>query len=130
MADGEIRDRATFTTMAEGTQADWAAIVRVGQAFRSDGCQQLIDLVQVEAGQLEVKTKLLQVGKLNLQHFGVPSGVQRQPVVGNHISAFLRVGQVVESDARHVGQSQLACSEHSAMSGNDAPPPRQSAPDW
>ena len=25
MADGEMHDRATFTAMTEGTQADWAA---------------------------------------------------------------------------------------------------------
>jgi hypothetical protein len=105
-------------------------VVRVGQAFRADGCQQLLDLVQVEAGQLEVETKLLQVGKLHLQHFSVPTGVQRKSIVGNDISAFLGVGQVIEPDARHFAQAQLACSQHSTMSGNDPPPPRQSAPGW
>lgn len=34
MADGATHDRATFTAMTEGTEADWQAIVRAGQAHR------------------------------------------------------------------------------------------------
>jgi len=34
MADGATHDRATFTSMTEGTEADWQAIVRAGQAHR------------------------------------------------------------------------------------------------
>ncbi len=50
MADGEIRNRATFTSMAEGTQADWAAIVRVGQAHQGEHVDRILTHLKLLGG--------------------------------------------------------------------------------
>lgn len=42
MADGATQDRATFTAMTEGTQADWAAIVRTGMAHQGEHVDRIL----------------------------------------------------------------------------------------
>ena len=42
MADGTTHDRATFTAMTEGTEADWQAIVRAGQAHRGEHVDRIL----------------------------------------------------------------------------------------
>jgi predicted HD phosphohydrolase len=43
MADGEaIQDRAKFTAMTESTEADWAAITRVGQAHKGEHVDRIL----------------------------------------------------------------------------------------
>jgi predicted HD phosphohydrolase len=42
MADGATHDRATFTAMTEGTEADWQAIVRAGQAHRGEHVDRIL----------------------------------------------------------------------------------------
>lgn len=42
MADGSMHDRATFTAMTEGTEADWQAIVRAGQAHRGEHVDRIL----------------------------------------------------------------------------------------
>ena len=42
MADGEALDRAKFTTMADGTAEDWAAISRAGMAHRGEHVDRIV----------------------------------------------------------------------------------------
>jgi predicted HD phosphohydrolase len=42
MADGEVLDRATFTSMTEGTQDDWAAIVRASMAHQGEHVDRIL----------------------------------------------------------------------------------------
>jgi predicted HD phosphohydrolase len=50
MADGEMNDRATFTAMAEGTQADWAAIVRTGLAHQGEHVDRILSHLKLLGG--------------------------------------------------------------------------------
>jgi predicted HD phosphohydrolase len=50
MADGEVLDRATFTAMAEGTQADWAAIVRSGMAHQGEHVDRILSHLKLLGG--------------------------------------------------------------------------------
>ncbi len=42
MADGATHDRATFTAMTDGTEADWQAIARAGQAHRGEHVDRIL----------------------------------------------------------------------------------------
>lgn len=42
MADGAAHDRATFTAMTDGTEADWQAIARAGQAHRGEHVDRIL----------------------------------------------------------------------------------------
>ena len=50
MADGEMHDRATFTAMAEGTQADWAAIVRTSMAHQGEHVDRILSHLKLLGG--------------------------------------------------------------------------------
>jgi predicted HD phosphohydrolase len=50
MADDAMLDRAKFTTMAEGTADDWAAIVRAGQAHRGEHVDRILDHLKLLGG--------------------------------------------------------------------------------
>ena len=62
----------------------------------------------------------MQFRKFDPQHVFVPAGVQREPVVGNHVCAALRFGQVRQPQARDSVEAQLARRHHAAVAGNDA----------
>jgi predicted HD phosphohydrolase len=50
MADGEAHPRATFKTMAQGTQADWMAIAQAGMAHRGEHPDRLIAHLKMLGG--------------------------------------------------------------------------------
>ena len=50
MADGEMHDRATFTAMTEGTQADWAAIVRTSMAHQGEHVDRILSHLKLLGG--------------------------------------------------------------------------------
>ncbi|TAJ72105.1 MAG: HD domain-containing protein [Phenylobacterium sp.] len=50
MADGATGDRATFTAMTEGTQADWAAIVRTGMAHQGEHVDRILSHLKLLGG--------------------------------------------------------------------------------
>ena len=50
MADGEVLDRAAFTSMTEGTQDDWAAIVRAGMAHQGEHVDRILSHLKLLDG--------------------------------------------------------------------------------
>ena len=48
----------------------------------------------------------------------VPGGDLGQPIVGDHESAGLRRGKVIEAQRRYLGNSNFATGQHSAMAGD------------
>ena len=69
-----------------------------------------IDLAHFEAGDLEAEIEVEQRELLELlrQEPVVPARDLGQPVVGDHKSAGLRRGQVIEAQRRHLGHAELA----------------------
>ena len=96
--------------------------VRIGLAFRRgvERGQQFVDIAKVEPGQPDVVPAVHQLAQIQRQHLVVPSGVQRQFVVGDDVGAFLRVAQVPQAQAWHVGPSQLPRGQHAPVAGDDA----------
>jgi predicted HD phosphohydrolase len=50
MADDGTHDRATFTAMTDGTQADWAAIVRTGMAHQGEHVDRILSHLKLLGG--------------------------------------------------------------------------------
>ena len=73
----------------------------------------------VEASQRQIESGVGQLGQFDRQQFLVPTGVERQTVVGNDVRALLRRRQVRQLDHRHVGQAQLACGRQTSVARDD-----------
>lgn len=82
--------------------------------------EQCLDFGILEAGQRQVVSRLGQIGQFQRQHFLVPTGIQRQPVVCDHQRALLRDGEVRQFNHRHLIQPQLARSGQTPVPGDDA----------
>jgi hypothetical protein len=99
--------------------ADQSARVLFGGRFRLlDGVEQAFDLGGREAGQVQIEAGVGQFGELQRQHRLVPAGIEREPVVGDHVGALLRRRQVRKLDHRHLGEPQLACGQQPAVTGD------------
>ena len=81
--------------------------------------KQIFDLVIGESDQVEIEAVLLERGHLDAQHLLIPSGVECQPVVGQHQRAALGFGQVIEDDDRDLGHAQFASSQQARVAGDD-----------
>ena len=81
--------------------------------------KQICDFVIGEPDQLEVETVLLERGHLDAEHLLIPSGVECQPVVGQHQRAALGFGQVIEDDDRDFGHAQFASSQQARVAGDN-----------
>ena len=95
--------------------------ILVGQPDRRAVLQQVAQLAGIEAGQAEIKARLLQVGEFDHQQRLVPAGVQGDAVVGQHQRAALGVGKPGQRDGRHLGHAELARCQHPAVAGNQRP---------
>ena len=71
-----------------------------------------------EAGQAQVKSGILQVGQLDAQQFVFPGCVFADLVVGQDQGATLGVRQVVQRHNRHLGQTELARCQQTAVTGD------------
>ena len=54
-----------------------------------------------------------------MEHVEVPSGIQRNPIVGQHELAPLQLGKSLERDDRHVTQAKLPGRSQATMAGDD-----------
>ena len=52
-------------------------------------CEQCLDLSVIEAGQCKVVPSVGQLGQFQRQQFLVPARIERQPIVGDDVGAFL-----------------------------------------
>jgi len=78
----------------------------------------------VEAHDIEIEALFFQRLQFDAQHLLVPPGAQRQPVVGQHQSAPLRFGQVVENDDRDFPQPEFPGGKQARVARDDhAVPP-------
>ena len=84
-----------------------------GRASRS------LDSSSVNPTRSRLKPSSSSAASLDAQHLLVPSGVECQPVVGQHQRAPLRFGQVIEDDDRDLGHPQLACGQQAGVAGDD-----------
>ena len=83
--------------------------------------EQILDLLVGEADDVEIEAVLLERLQFDAQHLLIPSGVERQPVVGQNKRAPLRFGQMVEDDDRDFGHAQFAGGQQAGVAGDDDP---------
>ena len=102
-------------TACSGSAGASSSSVRPFPAAR----QQPLQLALAKADQPEVEAQLREVRQLEPQQLVVPTRIQRQLVVGQHIRALLRLAHVPELDHRHPLQTQLPRRHDPAMSGDD-----------
>ena len=62
---------------------------------------QMLELALVEAGEREIEALAVQRMQLRCQQLLVPAGIERELVVGDHVGAALRLGQMIEHHDRH-----------------------------
>ena len=88
----------------------------------SHSLEQQVDLRDLEAGerQVEVDVQFGDVAELQRQKLLIPAGVQGTLVVGDDVSALLRLAEMVESHRGHLFQPQQAGGGDPAMTGDDA----------
>ena len=68
------------------------------------------------------------IGQLQAEHFGIPAGIQSDPVVGKDQLTTLCIGQSSKNNDRRFGQPQFASGGQPAVPGNDIRRPRR--PGW
>jgi hypothetical protein len=81
--------------------------------------EQLLDLAVEEAGEVEVEAGLLQFAQLKGEQRVVPTGVQRQLVVGDHIGALLQLAPAARHAHRHFLEPQPLSGQHAGVAGDD-----------
>ena len=94
-------------------------LIVIGQALLP-ARQQPFQLARAEADQAEVEAEVREIRQLEPQQRLIPAGVQRQLVVGQHVSPLLRLAHMRELDHRHLLQPELSRRQHPAMAGDDA----------
>ena len=82
--------------------------------------KQLRQLLFVKAGEKRIKIYRLQGLDLHTQKLFIPACVHRHTVVGNDVGFFLRFGEVVSKDARHLIDAFLLGGKNTTMTGNHA----------
>ena len=81
--------------------------------------QQILQFFIGEPDHLEIESALIERGNLHAEHLLIPSGVECQPVVGQHQRAALGFGQVIEDDDRDFGHAQFTSSEQARVAGDN-----------
>jgi len=79
-----------------------------------------IDLGHLETGNFkaEVETGQRKVLELLREQPVIPGGNLSEPVVGDHESAGLRPGEVIQTQRRHLGKAKRVAGRQPTMSGN------------
>jgi hypothetical protein len=57
--------------------------------------------------------------EFNAKELIIPTGIQRELIVSDDVSAFLSLTQVIENDHRHLFEPELPRSEEAPVAGND-----------
>ena len=81
--------------------------------------QENVDFGEGEAGELDVELNVNEGLELDRQDIAVPAGVLRKLVVGDHIGAALRLGQVRQPERRDALNPEELCCLDPAMAGDD-----------
>jgi len=84
--------------------------------------QKFSQLRIAEAGEGRIKTVLLECRQFLGEQFVIPSGIQREFVIGEDVGALLNFGEVIENDHRHLGQTRPQRPAQPGVSGQDAGP--------
>jgi hypothetical protein len=82
---------------------------------------QQIDFRGLEAGDLnvELEVEARQVLELDRQDFPIPPGIEGELVVGDDVSPFLRLAEMLDPNGRHHLQAQSARRFDAAVAGDD-----------
>ena len=75
----------------------------------------------VKAGHREVFARVAHLAQLQREHFRIPAGQLRQPVVCQDVRAPLALAQMLHQHARHLGHTFGFRRQHPAVPRNDIP---------
>jgi len=83
--------------------------------------QEGIDLAHLEAAELETDfgRKLQDLRELDRERLAVPGGIVGDPIERQPERPQLGLGQVGNTDRRHLGETQLPCCQHQPPARND-----------
>ena len=81
--------------------------------------QENVDFGEGEAGELDVELNVNEGLELDRQDIAIPAGVLRKLVVGDHIGAALRLGQVRQPERQDALNPEELCCLDPAMAGDD-----------
>jgi hypothetical protein len=95
----------------------WRRLVRAFLDHRIT--EQLIELDRVEARQTQLEIERLQLFEFDRQQILIPTGIQREVVIGEHQRFALRRRRVPKHNHRHFRHSELLRSEQPRISGDD-----------
>ncbi len=82
--------------------------ILIGIQRRIEFVPQPIQFLVVEAQQIEVELFFSERCQFRRQQLVVPPGIQRQAIIDQNVSPFLRFGEMVEHDDGHFGEAQFA----------------------
>ena len=84
--------------------------------------QEGIDLADLEAAELETDfgRELQDLGQLDRERLAVPRGILSDPIEREPERPQLGLGQIGNTDCRHLGETQLPCCQHEPPARNDA----------
>ena len=69
-------------------------------------------------GKRQIKALELQLAEFEAQQLRIPTGVERELIIGEPISLDLRLRPPARHHRRHIGNAQLMCCQHSPMPGD------------
>jgi hypothetical protein len=114
----QIADLAKRRVRQKSGQNIGRVVVGFGRVLKRFDPQ--IDLGHLETGNFkaEVETGQRKVLELLREQPVIPGGNLGEPVVGDHESAGLRPGEVIQTQRRHLGKAKRAAGRQPTMSGN------------
>ena len=90
---------------------------RLGQRRRVVQDQRL----RIKSGECQIHALSLDLAQLKRQHLGVPAGLLRKAVVCQDVRTPLRIRQMLNKYARHLGHALGLGCQHTPMPGDDIP---------
>src|SRR3954447_17366722 len=80
---------------------------------------EFIELVWIEADEVQVEIFRLKSRQLKPQNVVVPAGIERKLIISDDVSALLGLGQVVQNDDRDFAELELPRGQQAAVPGDD-----------
>ena len=82
-----------------------------------------VDLADLEAADFEIdlRRKFQDLGELEGERLAVPCGILGDPIERQPQHPQLGLGQVGQTDRRHLAEAQLPCGQHQSPARNDPP---------
>jgi hypothetical protein len=93
-------------------------VLAVRRGFSIEAVEQAIELVLPEAKQLEVDTVLLEPPEFGGEQGLVPTGIERNAIIGETEGPCLRIGQMRQPNDWHVRKAKALGRDQPAMAGN------------